>query len=101
MAMRKKHSVEFKVKVAVDAIRQLKTVNELTTEYGVHATQITTWKKQALAAIPAAFSGKPGSADDRQQAEIDELHRQIGQLIAERDWLKKKSSALTSRPGKT
>lgn len=101
MAMRKKHSVEFKVKVAVDAIRQLKTVNELTTEYGVHATQITTWKKQALAVIPAAFSGKQGPADDRQQAEIDELHRQIGQLIAERDWLKKKSSALPSRPGKT
>jgi transposase len=100
MAMRKKHSVEFKVKVALEAIRQLKTINELTTEYGVHATQITTWKKQALAALPTAFSGKQGRVDDHQQAEIDELHRQIGQLIAERDWLKKKSSVLPSRPGK-
>jgi transposase len=98
--MRKKHSVEFKAKVAVEAIRQLKTINELTTEYGIHATQINAWKKQALAAIPAAFSGNKGPADDHQPAEIDELHRQIGQLIAERDWLKKKSSAFPPRPGK-
>ena len=49
--VRKRHTAEFKVKVALEAIRQRKTTNELTTEYGVHATQISTWKKQALAAI--------------------------------------------------
>ena len=98
---RKRHSVEFKAKVAVEAIRQQKTTNELTAEYGVHATQIAAWKKQALAAIPEAFSGKKVKAQERQQAEIDELHRQIGQLIAERDWLKKKSSAIHPRQGKT
>lgn len=97
---RKRHSVEFKVKVAVEAIRQQKTTNELTAEYGVHATQISAWKKQALAAIPEAFSGKTGKAQESQQAEIDELHRQIGQLIAERDWLKKKSSAIPQWSGK-
>ena len=98
---RKRHSVEFKTKVAVEAIRQQKTTHELTAEYGVHATQITAWKKQALAAIPAAFSGKQGKAQESQQAEIDELHRQIGQLIAERAWLKKKSSVIHQRQGKT
>ena len=41
---RKRHSVEFKAKVAVEAIRQQKTTNELTAEYGVHATQITAWR---------------------------------------------------------
>ena len=87
--VRKTHTTEFKVKVAVDAIRQQKTVNELTTEYGVHATQITLWKKQALAVIPEAFSGKRDKVQANQQQDIDELHRQIGQLIAERDWLKK------------
>jgi len=44
--------------VAVEAIRQQKTITELTAEYGVHATQIPAWKKQALAAIPEACSGK-------------------------------------------
>ena len=92
--IRKRHTVEFKAKVALEAIRQQKTSNQLTAEYGIHATQINAWKKQALAAIPDAFSGKQERAQETQQGQIDELHRQIGQLIAERDWLKKKSSAL-------
>jgi transposase len=74
--------------------------NELKTEYGVHATQINTWKKLALAAIPQAFSRQKEKGQQSQQAEIDELHRQIGQLVAERDWLKKKSSAIPWRPEK-
>lgn len=92
--VRKKHTTDLKAKVAIEAIRQQKTSNELTTAYGIHATQINTWKKQALTAINEAFSGKRGSEQENQQGEIDELHRQIGQLIAERDWLKKKSSTI-------
>lgn len=92
--VRKRHTVEFKTKVAVEAIRQQKTANELTAEYGIHATQINLWKQQALAAIPVAFAGRRTQEQANQQGEIDELHRQIGQLIAERDWLKKKSSAI-------
>jgi transposase len=91
---RKRHTAEFKAKVAVEAIRQQKTANELTAEYGVHATQINAWKKQALAAIPEAFSAKRAREREGQQGGIDGLHRQIGQLIAERDWLKKKSQAI-------
>lgn len=44
--VRKNHTTEFKTKVAVEAIRQQKTVNELTTEYGVHATQSTSGKSR-------------------------------------------------------
>lgn len=92
--VRKRHSAEFKTKVAVEAIRQQKTANELTAEYGIHAPQINLWKQQALAAIPAAFSGNRMQEQANRQGEIDELHRQLGQVIAERDWLKKKSSAI-------
>ena len=95
--VRKKHTAEFKAKVAVEAIRQQKTTHELTAEYGIHATPINAWKKLALAAIPAAFSRQKTKGPQSQQAAIDELHRQIGQLIAERDWLKKKSSAIPQR----
>lgn len=92
--IRKRHTADFKSKVALEAIRQQQTTNELTTKYGVHATQINAWKKQALSAIPAAFrNGREPEAQDR-QAEIDELHRQLGQVVAERDWLKKKSLML-------
>ena len=92
--VRKRHTVEFKAKVALEAIRQQKTSNQLTAEYGIHATQINAWKKQALAAIPDAFSGKQERAQETQQGQIDELHRQIGQRIAERKKKKKKSSAI-------
>lgn len=98
--VRKRHTAGFKARVAVEAIRQQKTTNELTAEYGIHATQINAWKKLALAALPEAFSSQKEQGQQSQQAEIDELHRQIGQLVAERDWLKKKSSAIPGRPEK-
>lgn len=91
-SVRKTHTAEFKIKVALEAIKQQKTVNELTSEHGVHASQINTWKKQVLDIIPEAFSSKRDRAEKNQHAEVDELHRQIGQLIAERDWLKKRSA---------
>ncbi len=91
---RKRHNAAFKTKVALAALRQDKTTNELTTEYGVHATQIHNWKKQALEAIPQAFSSQSSRQAQDRQAEIDKLHRQLGQVIAERDWLKKKSTSL-------
>jgi len=91
---RKNHTSDFKSKVAIAAIRQHHTTNELTAKYGVHATQIANWKKQALAAIPTAFSRKVANEQQDKQREIDELHRQLGQVVAERDWLKKKSLSL-------
>lgn len=89
--IRKRHTAEFKAKVALAAIIGSKTGNELVAEYGVHATQISSWKRQALAAIPQAFSNQVARAAQSNQAELDELHRQLGQVVAERDWLKKKS----------
>ena len=87
--VRKRHNAEFKSKVATRAIKEQKTINELTAEYGVHATQISNWKKQALAVIPTAFNTKQQDNEQAQQTTIDELHRQLGQVISERDWLKK------------
>ena len=69
--VRKRHNAEFKSKVAIEAIKEHKTINELTTEYGVHATQISNWKKQALAVIPSAFNTKQHDNEQAQQATID------------------------------
>ena len=90
----KRHNTEFKSKVAIEAIKEQKAINELTAEYGVHATQISNQKKQALAVIPSAFNTTQHDNEQAQHASIDELHRQLGQVISERDWLKKKSSQL-------
>ncbi len=94
-SQRKRHNAELKTQEALAAIGQAKTTNELTAEYGVHATQIHNWKKQALAMIPQALSRQASRVQQDRTAEIDELHRQLGQVIAERDWLKKKSNNLS------
>ncbi len=91
---RKQHSKEFKAKVALEALKGQKTVNELATEYGVHPSQINTWKKRAQEALPETFSrGQDGDAA-RHEAEKDRLYQQIGKLQVEVDWLKKKTGHL-------
>lgn len=71
--VRKRHNAQFKSKVAIEAIKEQKTINELTAEYGVHATQIGNWEKQALAVIPSAFNTKQQNNEQSQQAIINEL----------------------------
>ncbi len=86
---RKKHSTQTKVKVALDALKGEKTIAELTAQYGIHATQINQWKKSVLETLPEAFSSKRKRHEDDQQALVDELYKQIGQLKVENDFLKK------------
>jgi transposase-like protein len=88
---RKQYSAEFKTKVALEAIKGQKTINEIASAYELHPTQITQWKKQALESIPDAFSGKSQRQEKAQTGLTDELYQQIGQLKVELDWLKKKS----------
>ncbi len=54
--IRKRHSQHIKVKVVLEAMKGQLTTAELTSKYGVHASQIMTWKKRALAVLPEAFS---------------------------------------------
>lgn len=80
----------FKAKVALDAMRGLKTVSELASQHKVHPTQITLWKKQLLEGAAEMFaspSSKKGASDEPSAAE---LYEQIGRLKIELDWLKKK-----------
>ena len=89
MTKRKNHSPDFKAKVALEAIREEMTMAELSKKYGVHPTQIGTWKRAAIKNMAAGFSkrgGDPGQTDD---AAIDKLHSKIGQLVVERDFLKR------------
>lgn len=91
---RKRFSKAFKAKVALEAIRGEKTLAELSSQYGVHSTQISAWKRRALEELPEAFSGSPQRSERERQAHEDRLYRQIGKLQVEVDWLKKKSTEL-------
>jgi len=89
---RKRFSAEFKSKVALEAIKESKTIAELTQEYGVHSSQIKEWKQKLLDSVPAVFDTVSKAESNAKQAEEkqDKLYQKIGQLNVEIDWLKKK-----------
>jgi len=89
---RKIHKPEFKAKVALEAIKGMKTSSELASHFQVHPTQINTWKKQALEGLPESFRrGSPVNQVSEQELTAP-LYEEIGRLKMELDWLKKKSA---------
>ena len=92
MARGRKHSAEFKAKVALAALRENKTLSELCSEFQLQASQISQWKKVAVQRLCELFDGKAGRTEAGQPELIDALYRQVGQLQMELEWLKKKSS---------
>ena len=90
--MRKGFNAEFKAKVALEALKEEKTIAELSSKYEVHRTQITNWRKRVLVGVREIFKGKQEKINKENEQLVDELYRQIGQLKVENEWLKKKSA---------
>lgn len=88
--MRKQFSKEFKAKVSLEAIKGLKTVAELSSEFSVHPSQITQWKNELREGLVDIFSGKKGFGEKEKDQLIDRLYKQIGEIQVENNWLKKK-----------
>lgn len=88
---RKRYTPAEKARIALEAIKGEQTLAQITTKYGIHATQVNTWKKQALAYLPDAFSDKGKQETITYETQLAELYEQIGRLKVENDFLKKKS----------
>lgn len=86
MHHRTRYSAEFKAKVALAAVSESKTLAELASEYKVHPSQISNWKQALLEHAPNLF-GKGKKKEVDRDAEVAELHRVIGKLKAENDFL--------------
>jgi transposase-like protein len=93
---RKRYSAECKARVAFDAIKGHKTVNELASTYGVHPTQITHWRHQLQKEVSQIFSASRAKREHDQDALQAQFYQQIGQLKVELDWLKKSRSIYSS-----
>jgi transposase-like protein len=91
---RKTHSAAFKAQLALAALKEDKTVNELASQHGVHPTLIHAWKKQLLAGTEELFSNGSKTAAADHEALQAQLYEQIGRLKMELDWVKKKSASL-------
>ena len=83
---RKNYSAEFKAKVALAAIKNEATVAELAQRFEVHPTMIATWKRSLIEGAAEIF-GQRQKSQKKAAANVDELHRQIGKLKVENDFL--------------
>ena len=88
---RKRHSAEFKARVALEAIKGEQTLAEIGARHGVHLTLVAAWKKAAIAGLTDTFSAKAANPGSGVEAELARLHAKIGQLVMERDFLAKAS----------
>lgn len=85
---RKKHTEEMKARVALEAIRGVRTLSELSATYGVHPTVIAQWKRQLMRGASEVF--RRGSGVRNEDELTSPLYEEIGRLKMEIDWLKKK-----------
>lgn len=89
---RTRYSAQFKFQLALEAVKGLKTINELASEHGVHPTQISEWKRRLLEGGSTIFS-RDGAHPQRAHHEQEvALYEQIGRLKMELEWLKKKAA---------
>lgn len=92
--IKRKHSANFKVKVALELIKETDTIAAICSRHSIHPTQAGVWKQQALETLKTAFAGPAKKSEVKQKDElIEELYKQIGQQKVELDWLKKKVDA--------
>jgi len=88
---RRRFGSSFKAKVALEAVREVRTINELSKKHKLHATQINLWKKQLLDGAETVFDGdSEKTKEETDEPQTAELYEQIGRLKVELEWLKKK-----------
>lgn len=94
MSKRKQYSASQKAKIALEILKEEKTVNQIASEYGVHPNVLYRWKKQALENLPRLFEDENKNERERQaeqERQTNELYSEIGRLTTQLNWLKKKS----------
>lgn len=86
---RVRHSAEFKGKVALEALKGVKTVNELASQYQIHPTQVSQWKRQVQEHVNELFAHGQGKGQPAAEAVQAKLYEEVGRLKMELDWVKK------------
>ena len=89
MKKRKVYPKELRARVALEAIKETKTVAEISSEYEVHSNMVSKWKKHLQDNIADIFIRK-NEKDPTAEQQIDNLYKEIGRIQVENGWLKKK-----------
>ena len=90
---RKYHGAAFKAKVALEALQERQTINQIASRHEIHPNLVTTWKAQLIKSLPACFARKQRKINSEGDS-TEELYQQIGQLKVQVDWLKKKHESI-------
>ena len=91
---RRQHDAQFKLRVALEAARGLKTISQIAGEYNLHPNLVSSWKKQLLEEGTSVFSSTTARQQHDQEAREAALYEQIGRLKMELEWLKKKAASV-------
>ncbi len=87
MTTRRRFTADFKAKVALEALRGDRTIQEIAVRHKVHPNQVSTWKRQAMDGLGEVFSNGAERAGRDHETEVRDLHAKIGELSVERDFL--------------
>ena len=87
MTTRRRFTANFKARVALEALRGDRTIQEIATKHKVHPNQVSTWKRQAVDGLGEVFSNGTDGARRDHESEVRNLHAKIGELTVERDFL--------------
>ena len=87
MSTRRRFTGEFKARVALEALRGDKTVQEVASKHKVHPNQVSTWKRQAIEGLGEVFSNGPEREPQDQEGEVRKLPATIDDMMMERDVL--------------
>jgi transposase len=91
---RRKHTPEFKARIALEAIKGIKTISQIAKEFEVHPVMVSAWKKDLMERLPEVFEKKNTRKDKHVEQEAEQLQRKVGQLTMEVDFLEKKCKQL-------
>ena len=88
--LRRQHPPAFKAKVAIEAIKEEKTIAELSSQFSVHPTQIKQWKDILTQQANNLFTSRQTDRERDREDLVTRLYEQIGKLQVQTEWLKKK-----------
>ena len=77
---RKQYTMQFKFKVALEAAKESKTINQIASDFDLHPNQVSSWKKQLVEEGPSLFSRRVDRQQEQQTAQEAALYEQIGRL---------------------
>ena len=92
--MRKRYKPKQKAQIVLEMLKEERTVTQISSEYGIHTSQLYKWKNQALEGLPNVFAEDLKTEKElkaKHEQNIKELYAEIGRLTTQLNWLKKKS----------